>query len=304
MQRIQFHLPATKLEGLCSFEYPQQVVSMAMPLQAIPTDKPIMLLLHGWQDNAASFSPLFTSLAESYRLIALDWPGHGLSEARSNDNYYHFVDYADDLNQVVDLLSESPVFILGHSLGALVAVCYAAAFSEKVQGLILIEGLAPLSEGASLAPQRLRQGLLSRQRFRERETHRQKRSMASFEQALDLRCNINNLTSEQLYPLVQRATYQKDGRWYWRHDNRLRCDSLYRMAEDHALAMVASVACPVLSIIGRQGYRQLKLDPFEQVNWQNMIQHEVDGGHHCHLESPRAVIQQITLFSSQFNALV
>ncbi|PSW18842.1 alpha/beta hydrolase [Photobacterium sanctipauli] len=302
MQQIRFQLSELNLDGLCSLSMPQPV-SAVTPIAELPADKPILLMLHGWQDNAESFSPLFPLLAEHFHLVAFDWPGHGWSDPRASGNYYHFVDYVDDLHQVVSLLPNRPLFILGHSLGALVSVCYSAAFGERVAGLVLIEGLAPLHEAESKAPARLRQGLLSRHRYRERETQRQQRSMASFEQALALRCNVNQLTQEQLTPLVARATYQQGGRWYWRHDNRLRCDSLYRMAATHASAMVGSVACPVLSIIGSQGYRQLKSVQLASAGWQNIIQHEVHGGHHCHLESPCDVAKQILLFSSQINEM-
>lgn len=300
MYEIEFQLASSRLAGLCSFTDHQ---SPAGPGIAVPSDKPVLLMLHGWQDNAASFTSLFDTLANHYHLIAFDWPGHGLSAPRAADNYYHFIDYIDDLAQVIDLLALPQVSILGHSLGALVGVCYAAAFTERVHTMVLIEGLAPLAESAMNAPARLRQGIVSRQRYRQRQHQRQARSMASFQQALDVRCSVNGLSPLQLQPLVERGVYQHDGRWYWRHDHRLRCESLYRMASDHSEAMLSAVTCPVLSIVGRGGYPSLKLVSPERAGWQNLIQLEVDGGHHCHIDSPQAVAEQIVLFSSKIKTL-
>ncbi|KHT63024.1 hydrolase [Photobacterium gaetbulicola] len=302
MFQIEFQLAEQRLSGLASFATECPVATKAQ-LRAALRDKPVMVMLHGWQDNAASFAPLLGKLAEQFHVVAIDWPGHGLSAPRAADNFYHFIDYVDDLAQLVALLDQPQVTVVGHSMGALVAVCYAAAFVDKVNGLVLIEGLAPLSEDEHHAPQRLRQGIESRQRYRDRAQQRQSRSMGSFQQALDLRCAVNDVTPEQIRPLVERAVCQRDGRWYWRHDNRLRCDSLYRMAHSQVSALVASVQCPVLSIIGESGYRQLNLQQPDDQGWQQLEQIKVAGGHHCHLQSPEQVAEHIVLFSSKFNAL-
>ena len=302
MFQIEFQLSEQRLSGLASFPTEQTISDKGQLADAL-SHKPVMVMLHGWQDNAASFTPLFGPLAQHFHIIAIDWPGHGLSAPRVAENFYHFVDYVDDLAQLVDLLEQPQVTLVGHSMGALISVCYAAAFSDKVVSLNLIEGLAPLSEETINTVERLRRGIQSRQRYRRRAHQRQSRSMATFQQALELRCSVNNVLPGQIQPLVERAVYQRDGRWYWRHDNRLRCDSLYRMSPEHAEAMVASVKCPVLSVIGQSGYRPLKLDQPESQGWRELTQVEVAGGHHCHLQNPERVAKEILLFSSKFNAL-
>ncbi|MGF1686680.1 alpha/beta hydrolase [Photobacterium japonica] len=307
MHHIEIPIAGSHLAGLCSFTPPD--FSDHAVNRALPTDKPLLIMLHGWQDNAASFTPLFPALAAHFSVLAMDWPGHGLSPHRAVDNFSHFVDYVDDLAQVMAALTPPdgvlpPVILTGHSLGALVAVCYAAAFPEQVERLVLIEGLAPLSEPPTQAAERLRQGIMSRQRFRQRAQHRLSRSMATFEQALALRCHVNHLSAEQLRPIVTRGVYEAHGRWWWRHDPRLRCDSLYRMGSEHAQALASAVTAPILSIVGHHGYPHWKLSHAAQQTWSSLIQHEVTGGHHCHLESPHAVTEQILLFSSKIKKLI
>ena len=302
MFQIEFQLAEQPLAGLASFPT-EQPISDKSQLSGVLAPKPVMVMLHGWQDNAASFAPLFGPLAEHFHVIAIDWPGHGLSAPRAADNFYHFVDYVDDLAQLVELLDQPQVTLVGHSMGALVSVCYAAAFSDKVASLSLIEGLAPLSEETFNTPDRLRQGIQSRQRYRARAQQRQSRSMATFQQALDLRCSVNDVLPEHIQPVVERAVVQRDGRWYWRDDNRLRCDSLYRMSPEHVDALISALTCPVLSIIGQTGYRRLKLKQPEAQGWKQLKQVEVAGGHHCHLQCPERVAEEILLFSSKFNAL-
>ncbi|WP_232323285.1 alpha/beta hydrolase [Photobacterium sp. J15] len=300
MYNTYFQLVEIKLAGLCSFQHQGGVVKPSAPLSYLQATKPFLVFLHGWQDNAASFDGLFPLLAKYYHLIAIDWPGHGLSQPRGIDNYYYFFDYVDDLNQFIAMLPADEVLLVGHSLGALVAGSYAAAFPEKVKGLVMIEGLAPLHESPENVAKRLRDGIGSRQRYRQRAELRAARYMQSFQEALELRCAVNRLSPEQLTPLVERATYQDGQQWYWRHDNRLRCDSLYRMAHDHARALMTEIQCPVLSIVGNRGFKELKQPEAGRLWLHDSTQVEVDGGHHCHIESPSAVCEHIIVFGSEF----
>lgn len=79
--------------------------------------------------------------------------------------------------------------LVGHSLGALIASCYSAAFPEQVSGLVQIEGFGPLSEPATHSVTRLRQGIRSRHALRNAKP----RGYASFEHALRHRALVNQL---------------------------------------------------------------------------------------------------------------
>ncbi len=241
-----------------------------------------VVFLHGWLDNAASFTTLMEQIHQlnpELHLLAVDHFGHGWSNHKSSDNYYPFHDYISDLDQLLGELSPNRLMLVGHSLGALVASCYSAAFPEQVEALVQIEGAGPISEAPSNSLQRIRDGILSRQRLR----NKPERSIASFDLALELRMQANQLSAEQLLPIVERGTVQCENVWYWRHDAKLKCASLYRMAQEHANAITSQIRCPHLIVLGDQGLQNL---PSNQVNWgQNPPQVvTVLGGHHCHLE--------------------
>ncbi|WP_322803784.1 alpha/beta hydrolase [Vibrio alfacsensis] len=250
-----------------------------------------VVFLHGWMDNAGSFKELMIHihrLNPSLHLLALDLFGHGKSSHKSFDNYYPFHDYIDDLHQLLVELSPNRLVLVGHSLGALIASCYSAAFPEQVEALVQIEGAGPLAEPPSNAVQRLRDGVLSRTRQRRKS----ERAIASLELAVKLRMQANHLTAEQLLPIVERATVLRDNQWYWRHDVRLKCASLYRMSQEHASAVTSQIRCPHLIVLGNKGFQHLQS---HQVDWGTNPPEVVSvaGGHHCHLEQTLEVAERI-----------
>ncbi len=93
-----------------------------------------VVFIHGWLDNSASFTqvmPQIAKLSPDTHLVAIDLFGHGFSSHKPG-SYYPFHDYIDDLHQLVTKLSPNRLVLVGHSLGALIASCYSAAFPEKV----------------------------------------------------------------------------------------------------------------------------------------------------------------------------
>lgn len=96
---------------------------------------PCLLMLHGNSSSATAFSAQFAALGDDYRLLAVDLPGHGLSDAAPG--HYSFAGYAQWLVRLVAALELSDYFILGHSLGGHAALEALPTLSE-LRGLILL----------------------------------------------------------------------------------------------------------------------------------------------------------------------
>ncbi|WP_059020168.1 alpha/beta fold hydrolase [Vibrio coralliirubri] len=249
-----------------------------------------VVFIHGWLDNSSSFNQVMQQVAKfapNAHLVAIDLFGHGFSSHKSG-SYYPFHDYIDDLHQLVTKLSPNRLVLVGHSLGALIASCYSAAFPEKVSGLIQIEGHGPLSEAPHETVSRLRDGVLSRLRQRRRPS----RPLASLEDAIKLRAHANQINTELIAPIVERGIVEFENSWQWRCDPNLKCDSLYRMSQAHAEAIMAAIECPQLIILGNDGFRHLQHNRYKSVHSPLHIE-TVPGGHHCHLESPELVSELI-----------
>ena len=61
-----------------------------------------------------------------------------------------------DLVDVVDQLGWSRFGVLGHSMGGAISCVLAASYPERVQYLVLLENLGPISRPAKEAPAQLR----------------------------------------------------------------------------------------------------------------------------------------------------
>lgn len=98
---------------------------------------PPVLLLHGVSLSAAAWAPLFASLP-GHRLLALDIPGHGLSDPvrhRRGEVREHACDLIDD---VLDALGLDEAPVIGHSLGGMFALWHAAARPGRISRLVAI----------------------------------------------------------------------------------------------------------------------------------------------------------------------
>ena len=248
-----------------------------------------ILLLHGWLDNAASFTPLMEELRSQnpdIQLIALDLPGHGYS-SHSRSGYYPFHDYIDSLHQVITQIKKEldcPLTLVGHSMGALVASCYSAAFPENVDHLVQIEGYGPIYESPQNSLARLRKGVLSRQRVSKKPP----RFFESFDEMVALRAKRYVLNANEITSLVERDSEQTEHGWRWRHDKKLKAESLYRMTEAQAKQVIDALPKSNLLILGDTGFTHLSSICASTTQ----ISH-IKGGHHCHLTCPRSISEAI-----------
>jgi pimeloyl-ACP methyl ester carboxylesterase len=98
---------------------------------------PPLVLLHGVSLSAAAWAPLFTALS-GWRVLAVDLPGHGLSDPESY-RIGHVRQRARELiDDILDALGLDEAAVVGHSLGGMLALWYAAAGTERISRLVAI----------------------------------------------------------------------------------------------------------------------------------------------------------------------
>jgi pimeloyl-ACP methyl ester carboxylesterase len=98
----------------------------------------ICILLHGFGEGAYVWRDLAPSLPKKYRSIIVDFRGHGNSREDPTANY-SIETYCDDILSLIESKNSNGISIIGHSLGAGVAVRVAASAPHIVSNLILVD---------------------------------------------------------------------------------------------------------------------------------------------------------------------
>jgi pimeloyl-ACP methyl ester carboxylesterase len=110
-----------------------------------------LFLLHGWMDVSASFQFLVDALAHEWHVLAPDWRGFGLSETPADG--YWFADYVADLDALArSFAPDEPIDLVGHSLGANVALLYAGLRPSRVARVVALDGFGGRGDAPTQAP--------------------------------------------------------------------------------------------------------------------------------------------------------
>ena len=251
---------------------------------------PPLLALHGWLDNAGSFARLAPRLAASHHVIALDLPGHGHSDHLPEGASYHWPEYVRAVLAAADALELDRLTLLGHSLGAGVASMVAAARPERIERLLLIEGLGLLGDDGTQTLQRFRNALAAE------PASKRLRTFTSVEQAISARTLATGLPADQARPIIERAVRAVDGGWQWRSDPRINRLTPMRLAESQIHALLAGIEAPTRLLLADPATSYLPSGPMQRrAGCVRAIRvTHLAGGHHLHLEHPQAVADWVS----------
>jgi pimeloyl-ACP methyl ester carboxylesterase len=106
---------------------------------------PPIVLLHAALHDKTDFAPVAQALANGRRMIALDWPGHGVSPLPATP--LGAVEFGDLLIEFADRLELSKVVVVGNSVGGYAACRLALDRPGRVVGVVLVNtgGFTPHS---------------------------------------------------------------------------------------------------------------------------------------------------------------
>jgi pimeloyl-ACP methyl ester carboxylesterase len=99
-------------------------------------DTPV-LFLHSFAGDCTHWSPVLEALAPRRRVVAFDFPGHGLSPAVRGR--YSIRRLAEDVLAVANAQNLESFVLVGHSMGALVAAEFAGTAPQRVKKLVLVD---------------------------------------------------------------------------------------------------------------------------------------------------------------------
>ncbi len=114
---------------------------------AVPTG--MIVLIHGMASNLTRWSEFVrnTTLRRNWAIVRLDLRGHGASPVRRR---LSMARWCDDIAAILDAECHPRAVLVGHCLGANIALQFASRFPQKTQGLVLIEPILPDAQSTTL----------------------------------------------------------------------------------------------------------------------------------------------------------
>ena len=259
----RWHVNGLQLRGLCWGD-PEQ---------------PPLLMLHGWLDNAASFS-LIAPLLTNYYAVALDLTGHGQSDRRSADANYHIWDDLPEILAVVEQLGWDNFDLMGHSRGAIIASLLASAMPERVKHLILLDAILPQALAEQEFSQQLRKALQEKPAL----LIAKNRVFSSAEEAAVLR-RKRGLSAHAAQLLSERNLKPCTGGVTWTTDRRLYGASAVKLTAGQSRTVLENLTMPGLLLLDEDGAMASSELLQEVARYSPTISVEYRaGGHHFHME--------------------
>ncbi len=250
---------------------------------------PILLCLHGWLDNSASFLPL-TPFLKNYHIVIIDLPGHGLSEHRGEGSYYHFSDWLNDIYALIESQQWQTVTLIGHSMGGMIASAFSAAFPEKIKRLVLLDSIGFITTHENQTTEQLRKGLLSRHK-----NTLVKKYYPSIDSAVKARLKVSDLQYPHAELIIKRSLIESEEGVSWRYDKKLQQTSLYRFTHEQASNVIKSISCRCLFIGSENTMMNSAFVNFSPL-FNDISCYHLVGGHHIHMEKPQQVSKLIKNF--------
>jgi pimeloyl-ACP methyl ester carboxylesterase len=194
-----------------------------------------IVLLHGLCANAHYWDFFARNVASKYRILVLDQRGHGDSDWAES---YGPRDYVLDLEAFVDSLKLSGFVLIGHSMGGINAIIYAARHPDQVSALVIVD-IGPEIDAAGIER-------MERERASEPEAFVSEDEAISYMRKLEPRQSDDFIRHQMKYALRQ----EEKGRLSFKYDKRLRDTEL--RSPTWLWEQVNQVICPALLIHGAE----------------------------------------------------
>ncbi len=121
--------------------------NMVLDYQDIGSGPLTLVLLPGWCEPKTVFEPFIALAAERYRVISIDWRGHGLSSKAAGMSLAAD-DLLEDVRQLLTALRLDNVITLSVAHASWLAVALAEALPQRVRGMVFLDWIMTQPEPA------------------------------------------------------------------------------------------------------------------------------------------------------------
>ncbi|OMC10568.1 alpha/beta fold hydrolase [Mycobacterium sp. SP-6446] len=246
------------------------------------------LCLHGVLDNCASFDALSHYLSD-LDLITIDLPGHGYSDHLSS-TLCPYLDYASCVLELAHTQGWQRFQLIGHSLGGAVSSLVAGIHPDKIERLVLIDAIGPLSAEPTQAVSAIARHL---NMYLQGDRHPVYRNRM---QAIKARVQLADILLETAELLVERDLTEVPGGYSWRHDVRLNRGLTTTLGEEQVLAFLSNISAPTLLVTAERTALRESFYPRRISSVPTLRELTLPGGHHLHMENPEPVGQATCAF--------
>ena len=98
---------------------------------------PVIVLLHGSSSDIHTWQPWVDGLKADHRVVRFDQIGHGLTGPAKSGDYVRDA-FVADVDELANKLGLDRFVLAGSSMGGGIAMAYAMAHPEKLDGLVLV----------------------------------------------------------------------------------------------------------------------------------------------------------------------
>jgi pimeloyl-ACP methyl ester carboxylesterase len=196
-------------------------------------DRPVLLLVHGGGAHRGWWHAVVPHLVEGYELVVPDLSGNGDSEHR--DHYAPEL-WAGEMAAILEDLGRGPSSYVGHSMGGLVGVFFAARHPDLLERLVLVDTSLRSPEGDGMQP-----------RGRERRPTPVYATLEAALASFRLRPEGTSASPDLLEEVARQGLRRVNGGWTWKFD-----PVASRRFTDRALhEELPSLRCPTGVVYGQ-----------------------------------------------------
>jgi len=269
---------------------------------------PPVVLVHGAYDHGRTWDGFAPRLAElGFHAVAIDVRGHGDSGRLASGMAWGActIDLCE-LARVLAPASDTPIGMIGHSMGGGQILTAAATMPERFAWLVNLDGLGPPREGfvhENIIEVTTR-SLDEIDKFRSSPP----RPWASRDQLAERRGAINiRLPRSFLEHLVEFGTREVEGGFVWKWDPVFRTGVPDGFSLDLILAQYRHITAPTLVLVSSEEDAWTEVHDEEAERRVAMLAdgrlESVPGaGHYVHVEQPDFVLDRITRFLDEIGA--
>jgi len=252
-----------------------------------------VLFLHGTTGNAHHWDFCARKLQGVFRVLALDFRGHGDSDKPASG--YRKEDYLADVTALMGELGQKEVSLVGYSLGALVSIAWAAQNPDQVRCAVLVDPSLGTPPGVIAHYQRM--AAAAPPSFSSREEIR-----TYFYTKYD-----RNIDPDLLEEYIKWGFFPDTpapGHWSWKHSRQAAVETFATRVEDNHLYL-PHLTCPTLFIRARESqmFSPAAWDALQEMGKGNFFFAEIPGADHgIMLQRPGAVADLICNFLQEVHA--